>query len=61
MFLNLTLASRHTSSIMASGILNPTLAYCWKLRHTQYSISHRMMVIGATDRLYCLEADYISV
>jgi hypothetical protein len=23
------------------------LASCWKLRHTQYSISHRMMVIGS--------------
>jgi hypothetical protein len=27
MFLNLTLASEHTSSIIASGILNPALAY----------------------------------
>jgi hypothetical protein len=27
MFLNLTLASKHTSPIIASGILNPTLTY----------------------------------
>ena len=27
---------------------------CWKLRHTQYSRSHRMMVLGATDRLSCI-------
>jgi hypothetical protein len=34
---------------------------CWKLRHTQYSISHRMMVIGATDRLSFFEAYDVSV
>ena len=27
---------------------------CWKLRHTQCSISHRMMVLGATDRFSCI-------
>ena len=27
----------------------------WKLRHTQYSISHGMMVLGATDRIYCID------
>ena len=25
-----------------------------ELRHTQYSISHGIMVLGATDRLYCI-------
>jgi hypothetical protein len=28
--------------------------FCWKLRHTQCSISHKIMVLGATDRLSCI-------
>ena len=37
MFLNLTLASGHTSSIIASGILNPALAYlpCSRVLHVK--------------------------
>jgi hypothetical protein len=34
---------------------------CWKLRHTQCNRSHRMMVIGATDKLSCIEAYDVSV
>jgi len=38
MFLNLTLASGHTSPIIASGILNPVLAYlfCSRALHVKY-------------------------
>ena len=37
MFLNLTLASGHTSPIIANGILNPTLAYlpCSRALHVK--------------------------
>ena len=37
MFLNLTLASGHTSPIIASGILNPALAYlpCSRALHVK--------------------------
>jgi hypothetical protein len=37
MFLNLTLSSRHTSPIIASGILNPALAYlsCSRALHVK--------------------------
>ena len=37
MFLNLTLASAYTSPIIASGILNPALAYlpCFRALHVK--------------------------
>src|SRR5579859_7754780 len=40
MFLNLTLASGHTSPIIASGILNPALAYlpCSRPLHVKYRL-----------------------
>jgi hypothetical protein len=30
------------------------VARCWKLQHTQCNRSHRIMVLGATDRLSCI-------
>ena len=43
MFLNLTLASRHTSPIIASGILNPALAYlpCSRALHVNLVAEYR--------------------
>jgi hypothetical protein len=40
MFLNLTLASGHTSPIIASDILNPALAYlpCPRALHVKYRL-----------------------
>ena len=37
-----------------------TTGYCWKLRHTQCNRSHGIMVLGATDRLSCIEAYDVS-
>jgi hypothetical protein len=47
---------QHRSHLQRTRFLHHNGTNCWKLRHTQYSISHRMMVIGATDKLSCIEA-----